>query len=134
MQGSAVISALLKRKDNFEIVAMVRDLNSEASRALSRQGIQLVYGDLMRKDTLKQAFAGADGVFLVTIPVPFNAAGCKAEVEQGTNAVGALVEAKTPFVVFSSVGRYSNPRITVHCRNIVYSSFVCPCLPSCLCS
>lgn len=64
-QGGGVIEALLKR-GRFAVRALTRNTQSEKARALTAKGVEVVAADLADPASLKAAFAGAHGVFLVT--------------------------------------------------------------------
>ena len=103
-QGRATIDALLRGVVKCQITAMVRDPNSTKSKELEKIGCTLVKGDMSDKESMVKAFSGkVDGVFVVTALEPFNQVGVDKEIIQGKTAVAACVEAKVPFVVFTSV-------------------------------
>lgn len=103
-QGKAVIDAL-KKDSSFDIRALVRNPDSPAAKALVEAGVTLVKGDFGDKNSLVRAFQGNWGVYIVTVPEPFNHAGCQKEIKVGKDAVDAAKEANVNFVVMSSVGR-----------------------------
>jgi uncharacterized protein YbjT (DUF2867 family) len=65
MQGGAVVSALLDRGD-FAVRVATRSANSDAARALAARGVEIIEADLFDPDSLRAAFNGAYGAFLVT--------------------------------------------------------------------
>src|SRR3954468_15270881 len=65
LQGGAVVSALLDRGD-FAVRVATRSAGSDAARALAARGVEIVEADLLAPDSLRAAFAGAYGSFLVT--------------------------------------------------------------------
>jgi uncharacterized protein YbjT (DUF2867 family) len=62
-QGGSVASAL--QSDGWRVKALVRDLNTDKSKALAVQGIELVRGDLADMQSIQAAMAGVYGVFSV---------------------------------------------------------------------
>jgi uncharacterized protein YbjT (DUF2867 family) len=92
-QGGAVVRAL-QAGNQFKVRALTR--NPAKHRELADEIIQ---ADLNRPETLKPAFAGAHGVFLVT---NFREEGTD-EVDQATAAVRAAKDAAVKHVVWSSL-------------------------------
>jgi uncharacterized protein YbjT (DUF2867 family) len=92
-QGGAVVRAL-QAGNQFKARALTR--NPAKHRELADEVIQ---ADLNRPETLKPAFAGAHGVFLVT---NFGAEGTD-EAEQATAAVGAAKDAGVKHFVWSTL-------------------------------
>ena len=92
-QGGAVVSAL-QAGNQFEVRALTR--NPAKHRELAGEVIQ---ADLNRPETLKPAFAGAHGVFLVT---NWWEEGTD-EVEQATAAVRAAKDAGVKHFVWSTL-------------------------------
>jgi uncharacterized protein YbjT (DUF2867 family) len=92
-QGGAVVHAL-QAGNQFKVRALTR--NPDKHRELADEVIQ---ADLNRPETLKPAFAGAHGVFLVT---NFREEGTD-EVEQATAAVRAAKDAGVKHVVWSTL-------------------------------
>ncbi|OCL11810.1 NAD(P)-binding protein [Glonium stellatum] len=98
-QGGSVISAL--RKDGtFSIRAITRNPNSDAAKALSSQGVEVVKADVNDYDSLVAAFSGSYAVYAVTdFFEPFGKLGPKGaveiEVQQGVNLVKAAAATST---------------------------------------
>jgi uncharacterized protein YbjT (DUF2867 family) len=66
-QGGGLLRAILRDSDGeFTPRAVLRDINSEKAKELSRQGVELVQGDLDDPESIKKAFQGAYGAFCVT--------------------------------------------------------------------
>jgi uncharacterized protein YbjT (DUF2867 family) len=66
-QGGGLVSALLADpQGGFVPRAVTRDPASEAARALSDRGVEVVRADLNDRGSLDEAFAGAYGAFCVT--------------------------------------------------------------------
>ncbi len=99
-QGGAVTNALLEA--GHAVRALVRDASSVKAQALAARGVELAIGDFDHGDTITAAALGVDGVFVNTSPfVP--GVGLDGEVRQGRTIIDALVNAKVPHVVYSSV-------------------------------
>jgi len=64
-QGGALVDAILE-DDTFKCRALTRNPESEKAKALAGRGCEVVEADLEKPDTLKQAFKGAHGVFIIT--------------------------------------------------------------------
>src|SRR4029079_11988281 len=92
-QGGAVVRAL-QASGQFKVRALTR--NPGKHRELAEE---VVEADLDRPDTLKAAFEGAHGVFLVT----FNSWQEGAELRQATAAVGAAKEAGVQHFIWSTL-------------------------------
>jgi len=65
MQGGGVVDAILA-DGTFSCRAITRSASSEKARALKDRGCEVVEGDADKPDTLKKAFKGAEGAFLLT--------------------------------------------------------------------
>jgi uncharacterized protein YbjT (DUF2867 family) len=98
-QGGAVAQAL--RGDGFHLRGPTRKPNSPRAVALAREGIDIVKGDLDDEATLRDALAGAWGVFSVQ-----NAgeAGVEQEEAQGKRLATLAREAGVQHFVYTSVG------------------------------
>jgi len=109
-QGGAVVRAL-QASDRFKVRALTR--NPGAHRDLAEQ---VVAADLDRPETLKAAFEGAHGVFLVT---NFWEHGTD-EVKQATAAVRAAKDAGVKHFIWSTLpdveaiggGKFNAPHFT----------------------
>src|SRR5947207_9646751 len=91
-QGGGVVRALQAR-GQFEVRALTR--NPDKHRELAEE---VVEADLGRPETLKAAFAGAHGVFLVT---NFQEAGSD-ELKQATAAIRAAKDAGVKHFIWST--------------------------------
>src|SRR5947199_760817 len=98
-QGGAVAQALKGSK--FHLRGLTRKPESERAAALTRQGVEIVKGDLDVEATLRHALAGAWGVFGVQ-----NAgeAGVEREEAQGKRLATLAREAGVEHYVYTSVG------------------------------
>jgi uncharacterized protein YbjT (DUF2867 family) len=65
VQGGGVVSALLAAGD-VAVRVPTRNPDSEAARALAARGVEVVRGDLLEPASLRAAFEGAHGAFVVT--------------------------------------------------------------------
>src|SRR5438132_12669071 len=86
-QGGGVVRALQAR-GQFKVRALTR--NPDKHRELAEE---VVEADLNRPETVKAAFEGAHGVFLVTNPYERGAA----EIRQATAPVRAATEADVKY-------------------------------------
>jgi len=64
-QGGGVVDALLA-SDQFVVRVVTRNPASKSAEALEKRGVQVVKGDLIEPSSLRAAFEGAYGAFLVT--------------------------------------------------------------------
>ncbi|KAK3387576.1 hypothetical protein B0H63DRAFT_160484 [Podospora didyma] len=97
-QGGSVVRRLLATP-KYKVRALTRNTDSEAAKKLAAQGVEVVAGDINNEASLKPAFEGVDGAFVVTAYWPSimslgrDGAG-KEEVEQYQNV--ARVAAASP--------------------------------------
>jgi uncharacterized protein YbjT (DUF2867 family) len=109
LQGGGVLRAL-QASGNFKVRALTRDPGKH--RELAEEVVEV---DLDRPETLKAAFKGAHGVFLVT-----NFREAKDELKQATAAVRAAKDAGVKHFVWSTLpnveaisnGRFHVPHFT----------------------
>jgi uncharacterized protein YbjT (DUF2867 family) len=109
-QGGGVVRALQAR-EQFKVRALTRDPNKH--RELAEE---VVEADLNRPETLKSAFEGAYGVFLVT---NFGEAGTE-ELKQATAAIRAAKDAGVKHFIWSTLpnveaisgGKFDVPHFT----------------------
>ena len=85
-QGGSVARALLADGE-FAVRALARNPESEAARKLTELGAEVVAADLYDVESLREAFAGAYGAYLVT-PFFTHMSAAK-ELEEVTNLVAA---------------------------------------------
>ncbi len=64
-QGGGVVDALLA-SGQYAVRVVSRDPASKSAEALEKRGVQVVKGDLLEPSSLRAAFEGAYGAFLVT--------------------------------------------------------------------
>ncbi len=64
-QGGGVVDALLA-SGQYSVRVVSRDPASKSAEALERRGVEVVKGDLVEPSSLRPAFDGAYGAFLVT--------------------------------------------------------------------
>ena len=64
-QGGGVVDALLA-SGQFAVRVVSRNPASKSAEALEKRGVQVVKGDLLEPSSLRAAFEGAYGAFLVT--------------------------------------------------------------------
>jgi uncharacterized protein YbjT (DUF2867 family) len=64
-QGGGVVDALLA-SGQYAVRVVSRDPSSKSAETLKHRGVQVVKGDLLEPSSLRAAFEGAHGAFLVT--------------------------------------------------------------------
>ncbi|GAB7324027.1 hypothetical protein MBLNU13_g07422t1 [Cladosporium sp. NU13] len=102
-QGGALIDALLARPSQpFELYAITRNKNSEASRLLAKQNVKLVEGNLDNVDAL---FAQVPSPIWGVFSVPVLDKGIKTEEKQGKDLTRASVNAGVSHIIFTSTDR-----------------------------
>ncbi|KYQ89123.1 hypothetical protein DLAC_10363 [Tieghemostelium lacteum] len=97
-QGGSVARALLKA--GYQVRALTRDTESEASKKLKDAGAQLVKSDTSASEAeIQKSLEGSYGVFLVTtFSLPDNK-----EFEQGSKVAEAALKANVKHFVFSGL-------------------------------
>jgi uncharacterized protein YbjT (DUF2867 family) len=100
LQGGATVRALLGA--NALVRALARRTDSDAARALTELGADLVAADLDDPESLGAAFTGVDAVFAMT--TPGYELRIDLEVRHGHAIADAAAAARVPHVVYSSVG------------------------------
>ncbi|KAJ7159195.1 hypothetical protein C8R43DRAFT_994133 [Mycena crocata] len=105
-QGAAVLNAVLA-DGKYTPRAVTRSVDSEASKALIAQGVEVVTGNLFNKESLKDAIRGSEAVFGVTNfwdpeVFPADPEG-KGEITQGKNLVDAAKAVGVKFFILSSL-------------------------------
>jgi uncharacterized protein YbjT (DUF2867 family) len=100
LQGGATVRALLGA--DAPVRALARRSDSDAARALTELGADLVAADLDDPEGLRAAFTGVDGVFAMT--TPGYELRIDLEVTHGHAIADAAAAASVPHVVYSSVG------------------------------
>src|SRR6516165_10445701 len=98
-QGGAVIRHMLRNE--WKLRALTRNPNAPAAQELTRQGVEVVQGDLEDPASLERAAGGVYGVYSVQ---DFWSVGARREVEQGKNLAEAAQKAGVGHFVYSSVG------------------------------
>jgi uncharacterized protein YbjT (DUF2867 family) len=110
-QGGGLVQAILADPEQrFAVRALTRNAQSEKSRALVAAGAEVVEADLDDEASLRKAFDGAHGAFVVTnywverTPAE-EAARTRAEMEleQADNAARALKDAGVEHVIWSTL-------------------------------
>ena len=64
-QGGGVVEALLAG-GKFKVRVATRDPSSDAAKALTARGVEVVKADLLEPSSLKTLYDGAHGAFVVT--------------------------------------------------------------------
>lgn len=98
-QGGATLKYLLNK--GFKLRGVTRKPTSDAAKALSAQGVEMVAGDLDDAASLERAVAGAWGVFGVQNTWE---AGVEKEEEQGKRLAKIARAAGVEHYVYASVG------------------------------
>jgi uncharacterized protein YbjT (DUF2867 family) len=98
-QGGAVAHAL--RGAGFSLRGLTRKPQGEQAAALTRQGVEIVAGDLDDEATLRRVLSGAWGVFGIQNS---GEAGVQREEEQGKRLATLAREAAVEHYVYTSVG------------------------------
>ncbi|KAF1344378.1 hypothetical protein BDV97DRAFT_52299 [Delphinella strobiligena] len=65
VQGGSVVTAALK-SNLYKVRAITRNVNSDAAKALSAQGVDVVAANLDDEESLVKAFEGSHAIFAVT--------------------------------------------------------------------
>ena len=92
-QGGGLANAILQDPDGpFTVRALTRDAGSETARALAGRGAEVVEADLDDVDSLRRAFTGAHGAFVVTNF--WESVSAKVEFAQAGNAARAAKDAR----------------------------------------
>lgn len=98
-QGGATLHNLLGK--GFTLRALTRKPEGDKARALANNGVEVVQGDLNDAESLKQALAGAWGVYAVQNTWE---AGVEGEEEQGKRIAELAKAAGVEHYVYASVG------------------------------
>jgi len=100
LQGGGVVNALLASGE-FTVRVASRNPTSDAARALTARGVRVVEADLLDPKSLRAAFEGAHGAFLVTNY--WDPEQGPRETEVGAAAVGAARSAGVEHLVWSTL-------------------------------
>jgi len=100
IQGGATARALLDA--HVPVRALARRTDSDAARALTELGADVVAADLDDPEGLRAAFTGVAGVFAMTTPGGDRRT--DREVKHGRAIADAAAAARVPHVVYNSVG------------------------------
>lgn len=109
LQGGSVVRYLLK-SGGFEVRALTRNAQSQASQSLVSKGVEVVEANLDDVDSLSNAFKGVYGVFGVT---NYWEHGGEGETTQGKNMVDAAKSANVQHFIYSTMGTSFKDRINV---------------------
>ncbi len=97
-QGGAVVRNLLTQ--GHRIRTLTRNPDSQKSKKLADQGVEVIKGDFTDSDSLAKTAAGMDTVFAMTTPFE---AGVEAEAKQGIDLADAVKQAGVGHLIFTSV-------------------------------
>jgi uncharacterized protein YbjT (DUF2867 family) len=101
-QGGGLVDAILEDPDGqFTVRAITRDAGSEKARALAARGAEVVEADLDDVDSLRRAFTGAHGAFVVTNY--WESMSPRVEFAQAGNAARAAKDAGVEHVIWSTL-------------------------------
>ena len=101
-QGGGLAHAILEDPDKtFTLRAITRNAGSEKARALAARGAEVVEADLGDVDSLRRAFTGAYGAFVVTNF--WESRSPKVEFAQAGNAARAVKDAGVEHVIWSTL-------------------------------
>lgn len=98
--GSNIVEYLLEKVPASDIVAGVRDTQSEKAEAFAAKGIEVRAADFDKKETLFEAFKGIDRVFVVSTRVDM-----EATIRQQNDTNEAAKEAGVSLMVYPSAPR-----------------------------
>ena len=100
LQGGGVVNALLEA-GNFSVRVASRHPTSDAARALTGRGVEVVKADLLEPNSLRPALEGSHGAFLVTNF--WDPGQMQRETEIGTEAVKAARAAGVEHLIWSTL-------------------------------
>jgi uncharacterized protein YbjT (DUF2867 family) len=101
-QGGGLVNAILEDPDGpFTVRAITRNAGSEKARALAARGAEVVEADLDDVDSLRRAFTGAYGAFVVTNY--WESMSPRVEFAQAGNAARAAKDAGVEHVIWSTL-------------------------------
>ncbi len=117
-QGAGVVRELSKT-NRYQIRAITRNIKSTKAKDLERLNhVEIVKGDLLDSESLKEAFDGVDVIFGNTTPTkgwkPFRGSIVRSyELEQGFNLINQVKHAyekgNLKHFIFSSISKAKNP-------------------------
>lgn len=97
--GGAAIRHL--HRDGWHLRAVTRNLHSEQAQALKEYNVDLFQGNMEKPESLREAFAGVYGVFLVVNGALHNR---EVEIQQGKNVADLVAEMNIQHLVFAGAG------------------------------
>ena len=101
-QGGGLVNAILEDPDGpFTVRAITRDAGSEKALALAARGAEVAEADLGDVDSLRRAFAGAHGAYVVTNY--WESMSPQVELAQAGNAARAATDAGVEHVIWSTL-------------------------------
>jgi uncharacterized protein YbjT (DUF2867 family) len=101
-QGGGLVNAILEDPDGpFTVRAITRDAGSAKARALAARGAEVVEADLDDVGSLRRAFTGAYGAFVVTNY--WETMSPRVEFAQAGNAARAAKDAGVEHVIWSTL-------------------------------
>ena len=101
-QGGGLVDAILADPDGpFTVRAITRDAGSAKGRVLASRGAEVVEADLGDVDSLRRAFTGAHGAYVVTNY--WESMSPRVELAQAGNAARAARDAGVEHVIWSTL-------------------------------
>ncbi|KAL4729150.1 hypothetical protein ACLX1H_003561 [Fusarium chlamydosporum] len=104
-QGGAVINYILNDPElskQYSLRAITRNIDSDASKALKKRGIEVVQGDMADQSSMNKALTGAQYMFFMNTPA-WTATDLKPELELIKKTADTAVEAGIEYIIFSSL-------------------------------
>ena len=104
-QGSSVVDYVLhdpELSQKYKIRAITRDVNSEKSKQLKEEKVEVVQGDVLKRASLETALTGVHTVFAMTTP-SFDPDGFEVEYNSGKTIADVAVEKGAEYIIFSAL-------------------------------
>ncbi|HUH32477.1 MAG TPA: NmrA family NAD(P)-binding protein, partial [Daejeonella sp.] len=101
-QGGGLVRAILNDKNSeFSVRAITRDPKSEKAQELAALGAEVVEGDIDDPESIRKAFEGAYGAYLVTFF--WNHMSPEKEIAEVKNLAQAVKDAGVQHVIWSTL-------------------------------
>ncbi|KAL1586787.1 hypothetical protein WHR41_04669 [Cladosporium halotolerans] len=114
-QGGSVVQSLLADPEKYHIRGLTRDINSNKSKGLAAQGVEVVQADVGDAISLERAFEGAHSIYAMTdfwqsmsADVETEQGKAIANIANGLPQLEHFVWASLPDGRALSAGKYSN--------------------------
>ena len=106
-QGGSVINFVLSNQNltkMYKIRAITRNVGSEKAKLLASRNVEVVEGDMDRKDSILLALRGADTVFVVTTPMTQTSFDTiDDEYNSAKRIADAAVEVGSRYIIYSTL-------------------------------